>query len=335
MLSRYASLGLCALVSLLHPSSARAQDESPEIDLGEPDLVGPGIVSGPLSESGGTLTPDGETLYYMVTDRAFTHMTIVRSTLRTDGWNPPEIAPFSGTWNDSDPFLSPDGRRLFFISNRTAGGAAGTDLDVWYVERGDDDWGPPVPVEGAVNGPDYEVYPSVAEDGTLYFARPGGTILRAPLVDGAYPRAEPLPLRGGSPAIAPDQSFLILARSAPENPADTDLYVSFHRDGDWTAPRRLANPVNSPYGETAPRVTADGATLLFSSDRVDYGAFTWPRPRPLASFDALRRELEGTVENGLRNLYRVDLRPMLEGMQARARDPAPRVDFSFKFFEYF
>jgi WD40-like Beta Propeller Repeat len=33
-------------------------------------------------------------------------------------WSRPEIAPFSGRYMDADPYVTSDGKQLFFISNR-------------------------------------------------------------------------------------------------------------------------------------------------------------------------------------------------------------------------
>ena len=72
-------------------------------------------------------------------------MWIVVSTLENGAWTTPEIASFSGRFNDIDPAISPDGRRLFFASNRpTDGGTAPKkDFDLWVVEKTASGWSEP------------------------------------------------------------------------------------------------------------------------------------------------------------------------------------------------
>ncbi|MGH7673944.1 MAG: hypothetical protein ACREMV_01625, partial [Gemmatimonadales bacterium] len=96
---------------------------------------------------------------------------IVVSRRRGNAWSPPEVAPFSGRYSDYDPFLSADGARLFFVSNRPAGPTdSTTDFDVWMVERAGDRWAEPRNLGAPVNTPRDEFYPSVASDGTIYFS---------------------------------------------------------------------------------------------------------------------------------------------------------------------
>src|SRR5262245_30479028 len=45
---------------------------------------------------------------------------IVFSELRNGRWTEPEMAPFSGLYRDSEPFIAPDGQRLFFSSSRVS-----------------------------------------------------------------------------------------------------------------------------------------------------------------------------------------------------------------------
>ncbi len=72
---------------------------------------------------------------------------------------------------------------------------------------------------------------------------------------------------GGNPAIAPDESFLIFSDEREAGHGGSDLYVSFHRDGAWTAPSNLGEPVNSAFADFAPAVSWDGAHLFWTSER--------------------------------------------------------------------
>ncbi|HMN05532.1 MAG TPA: carboxypeptidase regulatory-like domain-containing protein [Flavobacteriales bacterium] len=83
------------------------------------------------------------------------------------------LVPF--TYNDPEynlghPSVSPDGKRLYFVSDRP-GGRGGT--DIWYCDASGDDWGEPVNMGSKVNTPGSEMYPFVATDSTLYFSSTG------------------------------------------------------------------------------------------------------------------------------------------------------------------
>ena len=89
----------------------------------EPELFGPGIISGPVADAAPAFSPDGQTVYFHRSGVAMTG-TILVSRRRAGVWSRPEVAAFSGQWQDIEPAMSPDGNYLIFSSNRpiVAGG---------------------------------------------------------------------------------------------------------------------------------------------------------------------------------------------------------------------
>src|SRR5439155_25902279 len=95
-----------------------------------------------------------------------------------DPWGPPQNlgATINTPFREQAPFLSPDGRRLYFFSDRDPGGLGGTDLYVSERDRHDDfGWHTPVSLGPGVNGSANETLPVVFEDEatgttTLYLA---------------------------------------------------------------------------------------------------------------------------------------------------------------------
>lgn len=89
-------------------------------------------------------------------------------------WTLPEFldrVSDSLTW-DSTPALSPDGKTLYFASNRKDGSQGGIDL---YVSRLNDNgtWTRPRNLGKTVNTPGDEMFPCIAPDGRLFFASNG------------------------------------------------------------------------------------------------------------------------------------------------------------------
>ncbi|MDB4901286.1 MAG: translocation protein TolB [Mucilaginibacter sp.] len=106
-------------------------------------------------------------------------MTICFSKIINGKWTKPKVVPFSGQWNDWDPFLSPDGKRLFFVSNRPLAGSASQsklqkNSHLWYADllQGDK-WSEPHLLNTAFNLDSINNYaPSVGSSGTLFFYSP-------------------------------------------------------------------------------------------------------------------------------------------------------------------
>ncbi|ALJ06403.1 hypothetical protein APS56_15225 [Pseudalgibacter alginicilyticus] len=119
------------------------------------------------------------------------------------GWTNFKVLPFCDPkYSYAHPFVSPDGKTLYFIANirggkQTTKGAS----DVFKVEiLGDNKYGEPINLGSNVNSYSKEMFPSIGADNTLYFAsnKPGGfggfDIYKCTMnVDGTYNKSEKLP----------------------------------------------------------------------------------------------------------------------------------------------
>jgi len=307
------------------------------------DLLGPGVISTGLQETSATFAPDGDTVYFMRSDFGEKDDTILVSHRRDGRWSAPEVAGFSGQWHDSEPAYSPDGRRLYFVSNRPPrrGAApveasmdghrfAGTHL--WYVERQPDGrWGAPVHVDGALNDGAMIYNPSIAANGDIYFsahredsgrfyqiyvARRTAHGLAAPqrveLGDVARNRMDP--------AIDPQQRYILFAGDEGDAFGRADIYIAFRQpDGRWGKPEHLDGGVNSDSLENAPALGRQFGELYASSNRQD--AMRFPKPRDDAG--ALQRRLEGPL-NGSRNVWRFDIADVLREHGIKPTEEAAR-----------
>jgi Tol biopolymer transport system component len=279
----------------------------------EPELFAPGIVSTAGGEWSSTFATDGKTFLFGY--RGGPNGILVMEEI--DGrWTEPRLVPFSGEYSDFDLNLSPDGIMLYFTSRRPGVAPAGAEenSDLWVVVRGENGWGQAVNLGEPVNTAASELYPSVTEDGTLYFfgdARGGaelGGAYVARLTEGSYSEPELLGPTINTehgvfdPFIAPDESFIIFASDRPEGSGDGDLYISFRQDdGTWGEAMNLGSTINSPQTDFCPSVTKDGKYLFFSSRRPYEGTY----PNISLSY---RDELDVEAENPGRNVdvYWVD-----------------------------
>ena len=72
----------------------------------------------------------------------------------------------------------------------------------------------------------------------------------------------------GAQTITPDaMRMFFTACNRPDGRGSCDIYYSEKRNGLWTRPRNLGEPVNTSAWETQPSISADGRTLYFASNR--------------------------------------------------------------------
>jgi len=227
-----------------------------------------------------TFTPDGDEAYFGRSDEFFPisrQSTIYVSHRVGDSWTTPEVAPFSGVYSDIDPFVSPDGKKLYFSSIRPVDGVDRADADLWMVKRlAGGAWSEPIHLGPLVNSPADELYPTVTSGGTLYFGsdRAGGfggwDIWRSKRQGGVYQAAENLgpgvnsDLWEFNPWISPSGKTLVFASLfRPEGYGYGDLYVSFRHDGEFQPAANLGPCVNSEADEYHPAPTPQLGSLFF------------------------------------------------------------------------
>lgn len=284
------AIGLGAVLCLgLAGSTPADRDGQP----GDIALFGPGTISTPERyESFGSISRDGTEFYFTTHRQDFGGHKIMVSGLSNGKWSEPQVLRFSGSSNDREPRLSPDGQRLYFSSNRPAvAGQPQGKLDLFMSERDakTHQWGPAQRLEGSVNTEVHEFCPVVVTDGTLYFisARPGGikgsepteiyNVWRARALDRSGLRfTEPENL---GPAIntgletnvyvTPDGRTMLLSRDgAPDSLGGDDLYMTTFSGGRWEPVRHLPAPINTEKYEYGPSLSPDGRWLFFTSARA-------------------------------------------------------------------
>ncbi|MBC8422793.1 PD40 domain-containing protein, partial [bacterium] len=86
----------------------------------EPTLFAPGVVNSGLATRDVAMTPDGGEFYFGVNVGNYALSSVLVTRLVDGRWTEPETAPFAvdPRYMVMEPHVSPDGRRLFFASDR-------------------------------------------------------------------------------------------------------------------------------------------------------------------------------------------------------------------------
>lgn len=243
-------------------------DESASFDAGSENHLGL------------TFSPDGKTAFWVEWNgkwgsRGTTPRTIYLSKKQDGVWRKPVPATFSGEYDYKDPFVSPDGAWLYFISDRpTDDGGETADSNIWrysLIEEG--------PMEFLSVNTDAEEYsPFVTDTGALFFAsdREGGygqgDIYRAEMLADEF--GPPMLLGPGINSefgewnmwVAADESEMIFESSSrPTNISiPGDLYYSARTENGWTKAVPIKS-LNSGGSDLMPRLHPNGGTLYYTT----------------------------------------------------------------------
>jgi WD40-like Beta Propeller Repeat len=326
MTSTYrASAGLplartCAITLIIMSAQLAAQPAP--YDSAKPlpraTLFAPGNISTGDYDSHVTFTPEGREIYFLKLAPNFSRWSIFVSRYKDGSWSQPEVAPFSGQYQDADPYITADGKHFYFISDRPveAGGERQSHHDIWVMDKMDSGWSAPRHLPAPVNNDADSYYPIVLKNGTLYFgsergdSRGLGDIYRAvPQKDGSYAVENLGPPVNSSAGeyeafvTEDERSLLLAATRRPDSLGDYDLYLSLKQaDGKWSEPVNLGPEINSPARELSPKLTPNGKYLIWMSCRVP----ALPaKPQRRTTVEVLKEFR--APGNGLGDIYQIDV----------------------------
>ncbi|CAM1371728.1 ankyrin repeat domain-containing protein [Tenacibaculum xiamenense] len=251
-----------------------------------PKMFAPNFISTEEQEFGSIFNKTGTEFYFSVD--VGKRNEIRYSKMQDDGWTKPKTIISHERYSYNDPFLSNDENRLYFISKRPLDGKGDVkDVDIWYVERLDDEWSEPINAGPNINTSGNEYYISFTDNGTMYFASNGHPrkdtsrtdhdIYCANLINNKFQK--PILLDStinttGYEAdvfVAPDESYIIFCSTRDGGFGRGDLYISFkNSNGNWTKAINMGNEINSKYYEYCPFVTKDGKYLFYTSNQDIY-----------------------------------------------------------------
>lgn len=275
-----------------------------------PELFMPNKISTQYKERDMTISAEGSHLLFSVHSYNDDARMIVEMIKSNQDWSDPSVVSFSGTYKDIEPMFSPDGKRLYFASDRPLfEGDKSKDYNIWYVDKVKKGWGTPVALDTLINTAGEEFYPSVSRKGTLYY-----TATRADgkgkedIYYSLYKEGEFLsPVSMDSAVnsatyefnsfIDPDEKFIIFSSyKRTDGLGGGDLYISYQTNGAWQPAIHLGNKINSSKLDYCPFVSSDGKTLYFTSNRK--------KSEDAKSVEELRRIMD-SPQNGFDDIYSI------------------------------
>lgn len=267
--------GSRAVITLLAALLLPQCKESAATTAPVPQLWTPPAIASADYDTTPTFTPDGQEMYFFRGDPTFSTYRLFQSRCVDGAWAPPTPVPFAAPPPaiESDPGLTPDGRRLYFISTRHAPG--GEDFDIYYVDRIGDGWGEPRRLPAPVNSPASELLPRSDADGRLYFgsSRPGGHgggDIYVAVEENGHWRVENVGPPVNTPAfeyeaeISHDGRTMIVVADR----GDRSHLYHFERVGEeWVERGRI--PARPDVFQVGPLLSPDAGRLLFGQAHAD------------------------------------------------------------------
>lgn len=241
--------------------------------------VSSGFDAGGDNQAGLTFTPDGKRAFWTEWNGSWgsdgAQRIIYTAERAGDGWTEPVPAPFTGQHSDDDPFVSPDGQWLYFVSERPADDSDRLqDADIWRFSLAEHDRLERLSINSAAA----EYSPVLTSSGALYFAsaRDGGVgqgdIYRAAAMGDGFDMPEVLGTAINSATgewnvwVADDESEMIFeASSRPTNlSVPGDLYYSCRTSAVWASAVPIES-LNSTDSDLLPRLHPNGVTLYYTT----------------------------------------------------------------------
>lgn len=264
-----------AMITLLHYT---AQAQAPELFL-------PDIMKNMPNVRDMCISANGDEIYFSMQSFKKEYASIVQLTKKNNEWNSPEIASFSGQYTDIEPVMSTNGLKLYFASNRPKDeNNKVADFDIWFVTRNSisEPWSEPINIGAPINTDNNEYYPSIAENGNIYYTASYNNgkgkedIFLAEFKDGVYESpyslSDAINTEGWefNAYVAPDELYIIFTSTSHDNNiGGGDLYISFKdNENNWVKAENLGISINSPKLDFCPFVDTKTNTFYFSSEKT-------------------------------------------------------------------
>lgn len=281
----------------------------PHLPKNTPLVFGKGTVSTDDYEFAITFSPKMDELYF--TRRKPNEDNTIYSMHLSDGkWSNPKPLDFAATegW-DFEPHISPNGDKLYFGSTRPLPNASkSSGLHQWYSTQTKNGWSKPVPLEPPFMDKSIIMYLTSSRNENLFFTtgekgdRPEDWVVyKSEKKEGQYKSIDRMSneINGSGKwvahsFIAPDESYMIYDFKSESGYGESDLYISFNKNGKWTKPYNLGPKVNTNKTEMAASVSPDGKYLFFHRGIENKGNIYWVKFKPIK--ENVLKKMDSTLE---------------------------------------
>ncbi|HZX10480.1 MAG TPA: hypothetical protein VFG01_05975, partial [Acidobacteriota bacterium] len=178
-----------------------------------------------------TFTQDGKTMYFAsIREGGMGHYDIYMSRMEKGEWTPAQLLPppINTERDEFDVFVTLDGKRLFFASNRDNQDEY-WNCDIYVSFREGNKWSDPEIFNEKFNTP----------------GKPDWGI--------AIPRDF--------------ETIIFSSGREPAKEKMVQIFQSFRKNSGWSEPKPMPWPVNTGEWEATPYLTPDGKTLYLNSNR--------------------------------------------------------------------
>ncbi len=254
--------------------------DSPPAEGEIPNVFACGIISKGFHELNLLISSDSSRLFYLTSDRNYSHYSLVEMVRQNDTWSYPRLPNETINYSIYSCFLSNDNSKLFFSTNRSLEYNQETlyGKNNWFARIDSNGLGEPILLDEILNGNNSDQISSISESGNIYLTREikdrQTDIYVSRFIDDEL--LEPQPLGGlinsefneGRPFISTDETYLIFQSNRPGGFGGNDLWISFRdSNNNWGKAINMGANINSEESDFCPNVSPDGRYLFFSSYR--------------------------------------------------------------------
>ena len=215
------------------------------------------------------------------------------SNFENNKWTEPQIASFS-TDRDETPFITPNGKTLYFgsqrpISNRQNKG--NFDMNIWKTDWKNGKWSEPTPLNEIINQVQIEKEEWPSSNQSSIFTNDGSNFYFATMVRGTKTIemfqtkqikgvfTQPIKIDNlfkddkywkSTPIISPDGKYLIFnAYGTPNGKGGEDIYVSQKTENGWSSAKNIGELINTKNEEAGARFSQDGKYFFFTRENKE------------------------------------------------------------------
>jgi hypothetical protein len=268
---------LLVLSSLAQPENGTIKRRSDYLGYNKPgnipEVFAPDFISTQFAEFAGTFSPGLDEYYFTRRGPFAGGIAQIMVSRKTDtAWTTPQLADFSSGYYEFEPFITPDGGRLYYGSRRSPDGIQPPgQMHQWFLTKENDTWSEPV-LLGEPFFSRMVMYPCITLSQRFYFTGMDG-IYYSDLEEGSYqepvrlgPEINFMPMTAHA-FVAPDESYMLFD-AQPQEEGKSSIFISYMQEnGSWTKGKSIGKEINAGESQAIASVSPDGECLFFTRDQ--------------------------------------------------------------------